>query len=239
MSRYGQYCPLSLAAEILCERWNLLIVSRVIDGCHRFNEIHRGVPKISATLLSKRLQDIEHAGLITRTPLPSGKGYDYQLTDAGRALDPIINDLAAWGQQWARDMTTEDLDPAFLVWSMHLRLNSEKMPAGRTVLAFEFTGAPKDLRRFWLVNTDGTVEMCLKHPGYDVDVTVRANLRRFVEAWRGFRNLRTEIADGQIRVEGPSRLVKQLPDWLMLSALATFRRRRPGKESQMAQANRG
>jgi DNA-binding HxlR family transcriptional regulator len=234
MSRYGQYCPLALAAETLCERWNLLIVSRVVDGCHRFNEIHRGVPKISATLLARRLRDLENAGVISRKPLRSGQGHDYQLTDAGRALDPIIMNLAAWGQQWARDMTTEDLDPAFLVWSMHTRLETGKMPSGRTVLAFEFSGAPRDLRRFWLVNMDGVVEMCLKHPGYEVDVTVRCDLRLFVEAWRGIRDLRAEIAKGAIRVDGPAHLSRKLPDWLMLSSLAEFPRRRSGRENRLA-----
>ena len=233
MSTYGQYCPLALAAEVLCERWNLLIVSRVIDGCHRFNEIHKGVPKISATLLSSRLQILEHAGLITKTPLKNGHGHDYQLTAAGRALDPIIMDLAAWGQAWARDMTHEDLDPAFLLWSMHTRLDTDAMPAGQTVLGFEFTGAPKDCQRFWLVCTDGDVEMCLKHPGYETDLEVRSDLRTFVEAWRGFRDLRTEIANGAITIEGPSHLARQLPNWLKLSGLAGIERHRDGAEKQL------
>ena len=172
MSRgYGQYCPLSLALEVLGERWTMLVVSRLIDGCQRFNEIHRGVPRMSATLLSQRLAQLEHAGILER----SGKAY--LLTEAGRALEPIIMDLAVWGQHWARDMTTEDLDPGFLVWSMHTRLNTEAMPPGRTVMEFEFTGAPPDCRRFWLVNDDGVVEMCLKHPGYEVDLKV-ASLHR-------------------------------------------------------------
>jgi DNA-binding HxlR family transcriptional regulator len=121
---YGQYCPLSLAAELLCERWTLLVVSRLIDGCTRFNDIHRGVPRISATLLTKRLAELEHAGLIVRQPLATGRGYEYMLTEAGKELEPIIIDLAVWGQRWSRDMVTDDLDPAFLAWSMHTRMNT-------------------------------------------------------------------------------------------------------------------
>ena len=229
MSRgYGQYCPLSLALEVLGERWTMLVVSRLIDGCRRFNEIHRGVPRMSATLLSQRLAQLEHAGILER----SGKAY--LLTEAGRALEPIIMDLAVWGQHWARDMTTEDLDPGFLVWSMHTRLNTEAMPPGRTVMEFEFTGAPADCRRFWLVNDDGVVEMCLKHPGYEVDLKVMSDLRRFIEAWRGLRSLRGEIAAGHIRVEGPSDKVRTFPDWLLLSMLAPYERRRPGAERALA-----
>lgn len=230
MSRYGQYCPLALAAETLCERWNLLIVSRVVDGCHRFNDIHRGVPRISATLLSRRLLDLEKAGVITRVPIDGKQGHDYQLTDAGRALEPIIMSLAVWGQQWARDMVSEDLDPAFLLWSMHTRLNTDAMPAGRTVMAFEFAGVPFDVRRFWLVHTDGVVEMCLKDPGFETDVAVYSDLRVFVEAWRGFRDLRAEIRKGSIRVEGPSHSRRAFPDWLLLSSLAPFDRARDGQE---------
>ncbi|MDJ0943951.1 MAG: helix-turn-helix domain-containing protein [Kiloniellales bacterium] len=231
MSRsYGQYCPLSLALEVLGERWTLLVVSRLIDGCRRFNEIHRGVPRMSASLLSQRLAQLEHAGLLER------KGKEYLLTEAGRALEPIIMDLAVWGQHWARDMTTEDLDPGFLVWSMHTRLNTEAMPPGRTVMEFEFTGAPPDCRRFWLVNDDGVVEMCLKHPGYEVDLKVMSDLRRFIEAWRGLRSLRGEIAAGHIRVEGPSDKVRAFPDWLLLSMLSSYERRRPGPEHELAAA---
>lgn len=121
---YGQYCPLALAAELLCERWTLLVVSRLIDGCTRFNNIHRGVPRISATLLTKRLAELEHAGLIVRQPLETGRGYEYMLTEAGKELELIIMDLALWGQRWSRDMVTDDLDPAFLAWSMHTRLTA-------------------------------------------------------------------------------------------------------------------
>ena len=236
---YGQYCPLALAAEVLGERWNILVLSRLIDDCRRFNEIHRGVPLMSASLLSQRLAQLEDAGLVERRPAPEGRGKIYLPTEAARSLAPIIDDLAIWGQHYARDMTTDDLDPAFLLWSMHLRLNTGAMPPGRTVMEFEFTGAPKDLRRFWLVNTDGAVEMCLKDPGYGVDLKVMSDLRCFVEAWRGFRSLRREIAAGKIRLEGPSNLKRDFPDWLLLSALAPYERRRSGPEKKLAsQANR-
>lgn len=221
---YGQYCPLALAAEVLCERWTLLVISRIIDGCTRFNEIHRGVPKISATLLSQRLAQLEHAGLIIRKPLETGRGHSYELTDAGRDLDPIIMSLAVWGQRWSRDMETEDLDPAFLAWSMHTRINTDAMPPGRTVMEFEFTGTHQGFSRFWLVIIDGHVDMCLKHPGYDADLVIRAEIRRFVETWRGFHNLNSEIAAGRIRVEGLPEQCRALPGWLLLSALAPYSR---------------
>lgn len=221
---YGQYCPFALAAELLCERWTLLVISRVIDGCTRFNEIHRGVPKISATLLSQRLKQLESGGLITRTPLEGERGYSYELTEAGRDLDPIIMSLAVWGQKWSRDMEHEDLDPAFLAWSMHTRLNVEAMPEDRTVLEFAFTGYQKGIFRFWLVVEKGQADMCMKYPGYESDLVVHAEIRRFIEAWRGFRDIRQEIAIGRIHLDGPKPYRDAFPDWLMLSALAPFKR---------------
>lgn len=223
---YGQFCPLALAAEVLCERWTLLVISRIVNGSTRFNEIHRGVPKISASLLSQRLSQLEEAGLIRRQPLPAGRGYSYNMTDASRDLNPIIMSLSVWGQRWARDMEPEDLDPTFLAWSIHHRLNVDIMPAGRTVLAFEFSCTCHGSKRFWLVVDQGRVDMYLKNPGYNVDLKISSDLRRFVEAWRGFRQLRDEIANGQISVEGPAELCQAFPDWLMLSALATYPRAR-------------
>jgi DNA-binding HxlR family transcriptional regulator len=233
---YGQYCPLALAAELLCERWTLLIVSRLIDGCSQFNEIHRGVPRISPSLLAQRLERLEHSGLVVRGPARKGAARTYKLTPAGLALDSIIEQLAIWGQQWARDMTDDDLDPGFLVWSMHMRLDTSSMPPGRTTLEFEFTGAPADCRRFWLVHHRGIVDMCLKDPGYEVDLKVEADLRLFIEAWRGIRDLRKEIQAKRIRVIGPAALRAALPQWLRLSSLAPVPRQRAGREQRVARA---
>jgi DNA-binding HxlR family transcriptional regulator len=233
---YGQYCPLALAAELLCERWTLLVISRLLDGCEQFNQIHRGVPRISPSLLSQRLGELERAGLVTREPARKGMPRRYALTPAGRELEPIVMQVAVWGQRWSRDMTHDDLDPGFLVWSMSRRLDAARMPPGRTVLQFEFTGAPKDCRRFWLVNENGRIEMCLKHPGFEVDIFVESDLRLFVEAWRGIRNLRGEIAARRIRVVGPRALCRAFPDWLLLSQLAPYPRKRPGRERTLLRA---
>lgn len=235
---YGQYCPLALAAELLCERWTLLIVSRLVDGCTHFNAIHRGVPRVSLSLLSQRLSQLERAGLVTRAPAKKGAVRKYDLTAAGRALGPIIEQLAIWGQQWARDMRDDDLDPAFLVWSMHMRLDTAMFPPGRTVIEFEFTGAPRDCRKFWLVNDDGAVEMCLKDPGYEIDLRVASDLRLFIEAWRGIRDLRHEIRARRIHVFGSAALRRSFPDWLQLSMLAPYPRLQSGRERRIRNSTR-
>jgi DNA-binding HxlR family transcriptional regulator len=230
---YGQYCPLSLASELLCQRWTLLVVSRVMLGATRFNEIHRALPQISPTLLSSRLEELERAGVLETRPTPDGRWREYALTPAGAELAPLVDGMATWGQRWARDMEMEDLDPAFLVWSMHTRMDVDAMPEGETVLEFRFTGAPANCRRFWLVCRHGEVEMCLKDPGHDVDVRVRADLRVFIETWRGFRDIECEIRAGRIRVSGPRELRRQFPEWLGLHSHAHIPRMRPGRERRL------
>lgn len=240
---YGQYCPLALAVELLCRRWTMLIVSRLIDGCRSFNEIHRGVPKISPSLLSQRLLELEDAGLVRRSKQKKGKRAVYEPTRACMDLEDIVMDLSIWGQHWARDMRLEDLDPGFLAWSMSLRMDTEKMPDARTVVFFEFTGAPTDFRCFWLVSDAGKVDMCLKDPGHEVDVSVRADLLTFVECWRGFRDLRQEIGAGRIVLRGSREACRAFPDWLKLSMLAPYGRKSAGREKRLAsvtgQPNRG
>jgi len=158
------------------------------------------------------------------------------LTPAGQELAPIIDTLAVWGQRWSRDMNEDDLDIAFLAWSMHRNIDSARMPAGRTVIEFQFRNAPPDGRQFWLVHERGNTDMCLKSPGYEVDLQVRADLRLFIEAWRGIRDLRREIQLGHVQLLGPPALRKQFPSWLLLSGLAPHPRLRPGREQRLAAA---
>jgi hypothetical protein len=132
----------------------------------------------------------------------NGNWLEYSLTPAGEELKPLIDTMAVWGQRWARDMDLEDLDPAFLVWSMHSRMDASRMPEGRTVIEFSFAGAPANCRRFWLVCEEGAVEMCLKDPGYEVSLRVACDLRVFIEAWRGFRDVASEVRAGRIRLIG-------------------------------------
>ncbi|PQA86307.1 winged helix-turn-helix transcriptional regulator [Hyphococcus luteus] len=229
---YGQYCPLALATETLGGRWTILVLSRVIEGCATFSDIYRGVPRISPSLLSSRLSELEQAELVKREKVKGAKNARYRPTKAALELEPLLNGLAEWGQRWARDMEDDDLDPGFLAWSMHLRMNTDAMPAERTVLQFEFSGVPTEYRRFWLVGEGGAIDMCLKPPGFDVDLVVSSDIRIFVEAWRGIRDLHAEIRAGRIKLAGPATLKKRFPEWLMLSQFAPIKRKRKGEESK-------
>lgn len=223
--QYGQFCPVALASEVLAERWTLLVVRELLAGTHRFNQIRRGVPRMSPTLLKQRLQTLEQAGVVERRPCPDGS-CDYLLTKAGRDLRPVVVSIGEWGQRWAREIRPEDLDPGWLVWNIHRRLNTAAMPPGRTVIEIEFTDAPSKERRFWLVHDNGDVDVCLKNPGFDVDLLVATTVRVLAEAWRGIRPIAQELRAGRIRLSGSSRLRRAFPRWLLLSVYASIKQER-------------
>ena len=223
---YGQFCPVALASELLAERWTLLIVRELLAGAQRFNEIRRGVPRLSPTLLRQRLQSLELAGVLERQASARGRAGAYRLTAAGHALRPVVAAVGEWGQRWARDIEPDDLDPGWLVWGMHRRLNVAAMPPGRTVLEIEFTDAPRTQRRFWLVHCAGEVQVCLKDPGYEVALRLAARVRALAEVWRGIRPLRAALAEGAISLSGAAALRRALPQWLLLSSFAGTRRER-------------
>ncbi len=237
---YGQYCPVALATEILGERWTILIVMVLADGFSRFNEIQRALPRIAASTLTQRLRSLEDAGVIERRPSQQGDKWHYHLTEAGIELGELVYSLGRWGHRWGRDLETDDLDPEHLIWSMHMRMNVEIMPRGRTTIAFEFTDQPRTKRYFWIVVRDGVADACLKHPGFEEDVRVCAKLQPFTDAWRGFSSLHNEVKAGRITVTGPAELTRAFPDWLLLSMLADEERCRPGRErSLQSRTSRG
>ena len=223
---FGQFCPVALASEVLTQRWMLLIVRELLAGSSRFNDIRRGVPKISPSLLKTRLATLEHAEVIERRRGKDRDVDEYFLTEAGRELGAVIGHIGEWGQRWAREIEPADLDPGWLVWNIHRRLDTAKMPRGRTVIHIEFTNARPSDRNFWLVHTDGDVEVCLKPPGYPVDLKVRTTVGVMAEVWRGIRPLKRELRAGTIRLEGSAELRKAFPSWLLLSVYAAIQRRR-------------
>ena len=223
---FGQFCPVALASEVLTQRWTLLVVRELLAGSTHFNDIRRGVPRISATLLKERLATLEHAEIVERKKTAVGGAYEYVLTNAGRELKAVLTGIGEWGQRWARDIRPEDLDPGWLVWNVHRRLNAAEMPVGRTVIQIEFIDRAKDGRYFWLVCKSGNVEVCLKHPGYGIDLHVRTTVRVLAESWRGIRSVRDEIRSGSIGLDGKASLRRAFPNWLLLSAYASIPRMR-------------
>ncbi len=225
MKGYGQYCPVALSAEVLAERWTLLVVRELLDGSRRFNEIRNGVPKMSATLLSQRLDLLEEAGIVRKDPSADGKGYLYLPTQACNELEPIVNELGRWGQRWARGLTDADRDPNVLIWHMRSRIDRTKLPKGRTVIEFTFPDAPPKNRRSWLVCTKREVDACTKWPGFEVDVAVTTPVATMIDVWMGRRPLRSAVRAGEMQIEAPPDFRKAFPSWLRLSVAAPYARK--------------
>ncbi len=209
MGTYGQFCPVARASDVFCQRWTPLIVRELLCGSRRFNEIQRGVPQVSPTLLSQRLKELERAGVVVR----GTDGYD--LTPAGLELYGIVQALGEWGQRWARsDYQPDVLDPGLLLWDMHRFLDPTQLPGARTVVEFRFRAEPPGRRHYWLVAEQGGVDVCLVDPGYEVDVVVDAELKALTRVWMGDTTWRREQESGRIDVLGPARLVRRLPAWI-------------------------
>lgn len=216
MPGYGQFCPVAKAMEVLDERWTILIVREMLLGSRHFNELRRGVPRMSPALLSKRLKSLERSGVLTRTVERTQVGYD--LTPAGRELVGVVNDLAAWGMRWIGELGDDDLDPHLLMWDIRRTIPVDKWPRVRTTVAVRFLDvAPAD-RHWWVVVAGGEADICDVDPGYQVDVDVQTTLRVLTRIWRGELSWVHAIGHGSVVADGPAR--RELPTWFGDSRIA-------------------
>ncbi|MGB6454935.1 MAG: helix-turn-helix domain-containing protein [Streptosporangiaceae bacterium] len=221
-SSYRQFCPVAKAMELLDERWTLLIVRELVTGSQRFNELRRGVPRMSPTLLSKRLSQLVRAGVVERQD-DSGE-VRYVLTPAGRELRPVVEALGTWGIRWIGEIGDEDLDPKLLLWDMHRNIDHDAVPAGRTVAQFTFPDAPASSRHWWLVITKSDADVCDTDPGFPVAVTVSASLRSMTKVWRGDLSWDDALGSGAVTILGPEKVRRALPRWFTLPAFASVTR---------------
>jgi len=213
MRPYAQYCPIAKAAEVLGERWSLLIIRDMGSGSRRFNELIRGLPGLSRALLAKRLRQLQSAGLIERAV---DGGYD--LTDAGRELEPLVFMLGEWGARWAfADPTGEELNPDLLLWWMKGRIDRSRLPDRIVVIQFVFTD---HRHRYWLVVEPSDQSVCLTDPGFEVDVVVTSDLDTMHQVWLGRTPLADALKDESIQLDGTPALVRSFSRWFQLSPIA-------------------
>lgn len=210
---YAQYCPIAKAAEVLGDRWSLLIIREMLTGSTRFNELARGLPGLSRALLSKRLRQLERAGLVDRR-----NGGGYELTEAGEELRPLVFAFGEWGARWAfPDPAPDELDPNLLLWWVHGRIDRSRMPDRTVVVHFVFTD---HRNRYWLVIEPGDVSVCLTDPGFDIDVMVTSNLSTMFQVWLGRIPLVEAMRDDRVEVSGAPTLVRSFTRWFQLSPIA-------------------
>jgi DNA-binding HxlR family transcriptional regulator len=218
MAGYGQFCPVAKAMELLDERWTLLVVRELMLGSRHFNEIRRGVPRMSPTLLSTRLRALTRAGVVERWE--EGHQVVYRLTLAGQELRPVVEALGAWGVRWVRELGDEDLDPHLLMWDIRRNVDLEALPGGRTVLEFTLHDVPPRARRWWLVAGADGVDLCDADPGYAVTARLESDLRSLTLLWRGDLSWQDALRSGRLAIDGPSTVRRALPRWLTRSVFA-------------------
>ena len=210
------------ASEIVAERWTPLVLRELIAGSRRFNELRRGLPLMSSALLSRRLKELEDAGVVERKT-GEGRNTEYHLSQAGQELRPIIEALGFWGARWTRShLTSQDYDPSLLMWDIRRNVDVSQLPATRrTVIEIDLRGTSQALRRWWLVVAGGDVDLCMKDPGYEIDLLVIAELRALVEIWLGAQSIEEAARSGKIRFEGPRALASGFQHSLRLSPFAS------------------
>lgn len=220
MSKYGQYCPVAQALDILGDRWTLLILRDMLTGTRHFNDLERGLPGLSRGLLWKRLQQLEAAGLIEKRINDSGRQTtEYHLTQAGKETQGVINSLLVWGAAWAfGDPSAEQLDPLLLMWWMHNHVNTGQLPEGRVVIQFNFHGAKTDT--YWLVLSAADVTICLTDPGYEINIWVTTDLAVFFKLWLGRITYYEALNSYGVRIEGIPEMVRAFPHWFTWSPAA-------------------
>lgn len=227
---YNQFCPVAMAAEIVCCRWTLLLLRELVLGSTRFNELRRGLPRMSPALLSKRLKDLEAGGIVSRTAIDREREvFEYHLTDAGKDLRPIIEAVGVWGHRWVTTEATlqpKNLDADLLMWDIRRNINPDPMPRCRNTIQFIFSDRPQSERNYWLiVEPDKEVDLCTVDPGLDVDLYVSTDLRTMTEIWLGYTAIARAKDNGRLELTGSKKLEADLRMWLKLSVFAKIEKR--------------
>ena len=228
MKDYVQYCPVALASSVIAERWTPLIVRELVIGGRRFNEIDRGLPGISRSLLKQRLDHLERKGVVERVEI-EGRGHEYQLTPAGRDLEGVIMAVGEWAVRWMfSEPEPREVDPVTLTWWMSRRLVADALPEQRTVVEFDYTG--DDPTRIWLVLDRRETSVCTDPPGFDTDLVVSTEPVALMRVFSGIVTYPQALADGALALTGPPRLTRAFPHWFAWSPFAPAVRERLAAE---------
>lgn len=223
MKRYGQYCPVARAAEILAERWTLLVIRELLWGEDRFNTIARGLPRMSPSLLSARLRELQRAGLVQRDMIDGEPRY--RLTEAGQELRPLLEQMGAWGVRWMHELRPDEFDPVLLM--LHIKRESQpaRMPEQAATVQLHFRDAPTGQQRWWLVlSQSGGADVCDTDPGFQVSVWLDTEVPTLTRIWLGDMSWSAALRGETLRLAGDSAACRALPHWLGVSPFAAVER---------------
>ncbi len=220
---YQQFCPVAMAAEILCNRWTIVLLRELCAGSTRFNDLRRGVPRMSPALLSTRLKELESHGVLKRTLMQKRPEiFDYRLTKSGEELLPVVEAIGIWGHRWVEsDPSLENLDPSLLMWDMRRNLNVEPLPSRRITIHITYPELPQARQNWWLlIDPTHGVDLCSVDPGFDVDLFSCSDLRTMTAIWMGLDTVSKAISDDRLTLTGDREIAKDMQQWLGLSPFA-------------------
>lgn len=225
---YGQYCPLAMSAEFLCNRWTLLLFRELLFGSTNFNDLSRGVPRMSRTLLSNRLKELCAIGLITRHEKRSTGHVDYLLTPAGKALEPVVFSMALWGQEWLEiEPSVENVDVNFLMWDIRRNVKQHPILPDPFIVHFFLTDMPENKSEHWLVFEANDVDLCHVDRNFAVDVDIQVSAQKLTKIWMGWEEFDDAIKDHSLKLIGPEKYTTLATQWLGNSSVAHLKKRSP------------
>jgi DNA-binding HxlR family transcriptional regulator len=241
MGGYGQFCPVARGAEVFAERWTPLIIRELLRGPAHFNQLRRGLPRISRSLLSDRLATLERVGIIERRPALNGRGNEYRLTKAGHELDAVVAALGTWAYKWvSRDLTPDNLDPALLMWVIERRIRVENLPPHRVVVHFRFRRLPA--HAYWLVLERPQVDLCFTDPGFGIDLFVDAEVKALTQIYLAHLTVAAALRRGELTLSGPLEYRRAFTSWIGVTPYARdrlrFAARRPNGAASVRSISR-
>lgn len=220
---YKQFCPVAMASEVLCNRWTIVLLRELCAGSTRFNDLRRGVPRMSPALLSTRLKELETHGILVRTLVQKRPElFEYRLTPAGVELESVVEAIGIWGHRWVEtEPGLENLDAGLLMWDMRRGLNVTPLPPRKITIQFVYPELSKAEQNWWLlIDPKHGVDLCLVDPGFDVDLFTRCDLRTMTAIWMGLDTVSKAIADDRLLLIGDKDVADKMQLWLGLSPFA-------------------
>jgi DNA-binding HxlR family transcriptional regulator len=199
----------------VAERWSFIILLNIVlIGCRTFTEIADGAPGLSRGLLSKRLRDLDRAGVIDIRPKPDGPGSTNEPTQAGRELTEVLLALQRWSSQWA-ELTLEHAHPGVVLWGwVTCHLDRGRLPRGRVLVRFDYPTLSGPGSRCWQLIERGDAAISERHPGGEEDLVVVVSDPVAFARWNlGELEWSDALHGRAIEVRGPSALARALPTW--------------------------
>jgi DNA-binding HxlR family transcriptional regulator len=218
---YGEACPISMAASVVCERWTLQIIRELFFGSTHYSELQRYIPNISPSLLRNRLRFLEEQGVVLRKCSSTPNRYEYHLTPSGKALAPVLTEMGKWGMRFASDgMTEKQNTVSGLVRDFATAIDVDELPSGDTVIEFSFTDVEDAPKRYIRVQ-NGACQVCDQDLGFEIDVYITASLKDMTRIWYGELDMHHAMESGAMKVSAAPVYLRHIKRWLGISSFTT------------------